>query len=150
MPLRRFAPTATGQTAEMARKRYNQLQRRQMEEVWLAIISCDAEGWAPAFQHGGILYKAYVSQDLKFSSSVECKASFGTINDWARSIVAKKRGSPKNETYLSLRSKLRFIEDGYDVPPEDEWLTIDKVLNRINREWAEVIFASVFVEISLF
>jgi hypothetical protein len=64
--------------------------------------------------------------------------------------VAKKRGSPKNETYLSLRSKLRFIEDGYDVPPEDEWLTIDKVLNRINREWAEVIFASVFVEISLF
>ncbi len=83
-----------------------------------------------------------MDRDLKFSS-VEFEESFDTINDWARSIVAKKRRSPKNETYLSLRSKLRFVVYGDDVPPENEWLTVDKVLNRINRAWAEVIFVSV-------
>jgi hypothetical protein len=133
-------------SAAMARKRkrsvYSQSQRQKMEEVWLAIVSCLEEGWSPAFKHRGKWHVADMNRDLNFATE-DIDASYSTVYEWARCTVAKKKKIPKNQSYLSLRSMLRFVpceDDDGAIPPESAFPTVKSVLARINHAWAEVIF----------
>ena len=130
----------------MARKRkrgvYSQSQRQKMEEVWLAIVSCLEEGWSPAFKHRGKWHVADMNRDLNFATE-DIDASYSTVYEWARCTVAKKKKIPKNQSYLSLRSMLRFVpceDDDGAILPEKAFPTVKSVLARINHAWAEVIF----------
>jgi len=143
-------------TVQMARKRkhqarkrkhhYSERQRCQMEEVMLAVVASNDQDWIPVFKYRGELHCAAFMGDMTFSTLFDASAFgdryFRTIHDWARSLVAAKRGLAKKQVHLSLRSMLRFVPYDEDdrLPDESDWLTVDNVLSRIDRTWAEVIF----------
>ena len=129
------------------RHKRTERQRRQMEQVWLAIMAAADANYEIVFKHGEKWHPCSINRYLEISPPNSCDIKFSTINDWARHVVAKKLGIPKGEVRISIRSRLRFYEtDEEDVPttPESEWLTVDQLLGLVDIEWAEVTLPSQF------